>query len=162
MRSREPAIVNLAARLAESWYLMRARLALLGGRREGARTALKRALHRNPGCFAAHLLLARVYWRDRAVAKAKREFDLSWQIDPERFERVYARLRSREEGLPELFSYASDPVEEASRFGLEPTDDFASPEERRRLLSLPPITREEIVQIDWDRFQEEICRDSDA
>jgi tetratricopeptide (TPR) repeat protein len=162
MRSRESAIVNLAARLAESWYLLRARLALLTGRREGARTALKRALGRNPGSFAAHFLLARVYWRDHAVAKAKREFDLSWQIDPERFERAYAHLRVREESVPELFSYAADPVEEASNFGLEPSDDFGSPEERRRLLSLPPITREEIGQIDWDRFQDEIYRDSDV
>ena len=161
MRGREPANLNLAARLAESWYLLRARLAVFVGRRDGARSALKRALQRHPGSFAAHFLLARVYWRDRAVAKAKREFDLSWQIDPERFERAYARLRSREACVPELFSYASDPVEELSRFGLQPCDDFGTPEERRRLLSLPPITREEIGQIDWDRFQEEICRDTE-
>lgn len=154
--------MNLAARVAELWYLMKARLALLAGRRERARSSLKRALQRNPGSFAAHFLLARVYWKDRASAKAKREFDLSWQIDPERFERAYARLRERKECVPELYSYASEPDQEVSRFGLQPCDDFASPEERRRLRALPPITRDEIVRIDWDRFQEEIYRDSDA
>ena len=154
--------MNFTARVAEFWYLLKARMALLAGRRDRARASLKSALRKNPGSFVAHFLLGRLYWRDRAVAKAKREFDLAWQIDPERFERSYARLRDQQEGVPELFSYASARDEEVSRFGVRLCDDFMSDEERRRFRAMPPISREEILQIDWDRLQEEIYRGPDA
>ena len=153
----------MAVRIAEFWSLLKARLALLAGRRDRARTALKQALRRNPGSFVAHFLLGRVYWRDHAVVKAKREFDLAWQIDPERFERAYSRLRAQQEQVPELFSYPGAPNEvavpvrpRAERY----IGDFRSEAERRRFDDLPPITRDEIMRIDWDRLQDEICRDS--
>lgn len=153
--------MTLATRIAEFWHLLKARLALLTGRRDGARAALKSALRRNPNSFVAHFLLGRLYWRDRAVVKAKREFDLAWQIDPERFERAYARLRAQQEGAPELFSYSTDPEEvhvsarrRDRRFG-----DFRDEAERRRFQDLPPITRDEIHQIDWDSFQDELGQD---
>ena len=31
--------------------------------------------------------------------------------------------------------------------------------ERERFDEMPPITRDEILRIDWDRLQDEICRD---
>ena len=148
----------MAARIVEFWYLLKARLHLLAGKRDRARAALKGALRRNPNSFVAHFLLGRVYWRDRSAVKAKREFDLAWQIDPERFEGAYARLRAQHEGVPELFSYTGVREPElhytAPYFG-----DFRDEDERDRFDALPPITREDILGIDWDRFQEEIYRD---
>jgi hypothetical protein len=158
--------VKAAARITEFWYLLKARLALLAGRRKRARASLKGAVRRNPASFVAHFLLGRLYWVDRSVVKAKREFDLAWQIDPERFERSYARLRAQYEGIPELFpESALEETEEITisrrrrirRFG-----DFTSREEKRRFEVLPPITRDEILEIDWDRFEEEIYRDQES
>ena len=157
--------MNAAARIAEFWYLLKARLALLAGRRKRARASLKGAVRRNPASFVAHFLLGRLYWVDRSVVKAKREFDLAWQIDPERFERSYARLRAQYEGIPELFpDTALDQEEEitvtrrrARRFG-----DFTTREEKQRFEVLPPITRDEILEIDWDRFEDEIYRDQES
>lgn len=149
--------VTLAGRIAEFWLLVEARLAFLAGRRSRARSALKGALRRNPNSFPAHFLLGRLYWRDDAVVKAKREFDLAWQIDPERFERAYARLRTQPERVPELFS---SPNEEGVRVSARRRErhygDFVDEAERRRFESLPPITRDEILHIDWDRFQDEM------
>jgi hypothetical protein len=156
--------VNFTAKIAEFWHLLKARLALLAGRRGRARMALKAAVRRNPSSFMAHFMLGRVYWRDRAVVKAKREFDLAWQIDPERFERAYARLQTQHEGVPELFSYPAGvgEVPVSVRRPASGADDFRSESERRRLRDLPPITRDEILRIDWDRFEEEILRDSES
>jgi len=150
--------VTVAARIAEFWYLLEARLALLAGRRPRARNALKSALRKTPNSFVAHFLLGRLYWRDQAVVKAKREFDLAWQIDPERFERAYARLRTQQEGVPELFCYpvGQSGVRVSAHRPLRQYGDFVDDAERRRFESLPPITREEIHQIDWDRFESEI------
>ena len=151
------------ARLAEFWFLLKARLSFLTGRRERARAALKSAIRRNPGSFFAHFMLGRLYWRDHVSVKAKREFDLAWQIDPERFERAYARLRETPDGAPELFTYTMDaqpsPVPLAIRE--EPRgDDFVDDEERARFDEMPPITSEEIRSIDWDRLEAEISDDS--
>jgi len=157
--------VNLTARIAEFWYLLKARLSYLTGRRDRARAALKSALRRNPGSFVAHFMLGRVYWRDHVAVKAKREFDLAWQIDPERFERAYARLQDSPDGAPELFAYSASempaeqvPVSLSLRRRHRP-DDFVDEEERRRFSALPPITAEEIHKIDWDRLEEDIGRD---
>ena len=157
--------MSLPARIAEYWLLLKAQLALLAGRRDRARVALKGALRRNPNRFWAHFELGKLYWRDRAIVKAKREFDLAWQIDPERFERAYARLREGREQVPELFSYASGKGEEvrvSSRYEKSTYGDFRNEAERRRFESMPPITRDEILRIDWDRFQEEIHRDDES
>lgn len=155
----------MAARIAEFWYLLKARLHLLAGKRDRARAALKGALRRNPNSFVAHFLLGRVYWRDRSVVKAKREFDLAWQIDPERFEGAYARLRAQSEGAPELFSYTGgreSEVRVSSRRRQRRYDDFRDEGERRRFETLPPITRDDITGIDWDRFEEEMYRDQES
>ncbi len=165
----EFATVTLAARMTEFWYLIKARIALWAGRRERARASLKGALRRNPGSFVAHFMLGRIYWRDHSPVKAKREFDLAWQIDPERFERTYARLRAQHEGVPELFRYAT-PGDEgvqikagAANSGAAAEEqvvgDFMNKAERARFSEMPPITRDEIMRIDWDRLQDEICRD---
>ena len=157
--------VTVSVKIAEFWHLLRARLALLTGRRDCARVALKNALRSNPSGFSARFLLGRLYLREGAIFKMKREFDLAWQVDPERFERSYARLRSQGEGAPDLFSFqgegddgvrVSAKVRQRSRHG-----DFRDGEERRRLEHLPPISREEISHIDWDRFQDEIHRDTE-
>ncbi len=151
-------------RIVEFWSLLKARVAILTGRRDRARTALKQAVRRNPGSFVAHFLLGKVYWRDRAVVKAKREFDLAWQIDPERFERAYSRLRAQHEQVPELFSYPGS-LEEVTvperAHSRRYIGDFADEAEQRHFRGLPPITRDEITGIDWDRFQDEIIRDQD-
>lgn len=155
--------MTVAARIAEFWYLLKARLALLAGRRHRARMALKAALRRNPNSFVAHFLLGRLYWRDHSVVKAKREFDLAWQIDPERFERAYQRLSALQEGVPELFTYPATeagvqvsvrPQRPARYFG-----DFSSERERRRFESLPPISRDEMDRIDWEQLESDIFRD---
>jgi tetratricopeptide (TPR) repeat protein len=147
-----------SARIYELWCLLKARLALVAGSTAKARTALKAALRRNPNSFVAHFLLARLYWREQSVVKAKREFDLAWQIDPERFERAYARLKAADEEVPDLFAYPMGGGEggvpvynrrgRARAFG-----DFRDEAEQRRFASLPPITRDEILHIDWDQFQ---------
>lgn len=154
--------MTAAARIAEFWYLLKARLALLAGWRPRARASLKGALRRNPNSFVAHFLLGRLYWRDQSVTKARREFDLAWQIDPERFERAYSRLRSQQEGVPELFTYPMG--EEVHAFQRRARahryiGDFRSEAERQHFEEMPPITREEIRQIDWDRFEDEIFND---
>jgi tetratricopeptide (TPR) repeat protein len=156
---REEAAVSLVARIYEFWYLLKARLAMFAGAHAKARTAAKAALRRNPNGFVAHFLLARLYWRDQSVVKAKREFDLAWQIDPERFERAYARLKAVEEDVPDLFSYpmggGEGEVPVYNRRGrARAYGDFRDEAERRRFASLPPITRDEILQIDWDSFTE--------
>lgn len=158
--------MGFAVRIAEFWHLLKARVAYIAGRRDRARGALKSAIRRNPGSFVAHFMLGRLYWRDRVPVKSKREFDLAWQIDPERFERAYARLQESPDGAPELFTYASGtsrqevPVSMSLRD--EPTsDDFVDDEERRRFSALPPITQDEIHSIDWDRLEEDIGRDGD-
>ncbi len=149
--------MTLAGRLAEFWFLLEARLALLAGRRSRARSALKAAVRRNPNSFLAHFLLGRVYHLDEAAVKSRREFDLAWQIDPERFERAYARLRTLPERVPELFSDPQDEgVRVSARRRVRQHGDFVDEAERRRFESLPPITRDEILHIDWDRFQDEI------
>ncbi|MGH7163068.1 MAG: tetratricopeptide repeat protein [Planctomycetota bacterium] len=153
-----------AGRLAEFWNLLRARMSLLRGRGDRARASLKAVLQRNPSSFPARFLMGRVYLLDGAVVKAKREFDLAWQIDPERFERAYGRLRGQVDGVPELFSSGEERgaevsvsarSREARRLG-----DFEDDDERDRFASLPPITRDEIQGIDWERLEEEISRDS--
>ena len=157
--------MNWTARIAEFWYLLKARLSFLTGRRDRARIALKSAIRRNPGSFVAHFMLGRLYWRDRVAVKAKREFDLAWQIDPERFERAYARLQESPDGAPELFAYdlpdlPAEHVPVSLTLRSEaPQDDFVDEEERRRFSSMPPITRDEIHKIDWDRLEEDIGRD---
>lgn len=149
--------MTLVGRIAEFWFLLEARLALLAGRRARARSALKAVLRRNPNSFVAHFLLGRLYWRDHAAVKAKREFDLAWQIDPERFERAYARLRTLPERVPELFSYPPDEgVRVSARRRARNYGDFVDEAERRRFESLPPITRDEILHIDWDQFENDI------
>ena len=156
--------MSIAIRIAEFWNLLKARVAYLAGRRDRARGALKSAIRRNPGSFVAHFMLGRLYWRDRVPVKSNREFDLAWQIDPERFERAYARLQESPDGAPELFTYASGtnrhevPVSMSVR-DESATDDFVSEDERRRFATLPPITSDEIHSIDWDRLEEEIGRD---
>lgn len=154
--------MSVAARTREFWYLLKARLALLAGGTAKARTALKAALRRNPNSFVAHFLLGRLYWREQSVVKARREFDLAWQIDPERFERAYARLRAQQDDVPDLFSYPMQAggipiVSRRPRTRIH--GDFRDEAERRRFDSLPPITRDEILQIDWDRFEEQIHRE---
>ena len=151
----------MTTRIAEFWFLLKARLHVMAGKRDRARAALKAALRRNPNSFVAHFLLGRVYWRDRSAVKAKREFDLAWQIDPERFEGAYARLRAQHEGVPELFSYTG--VQETELPSFAPYyGDFRDEEERQRFEALPPITRDDILEIDWDRFQDEIYRDLES
>jgi tetratricopeptide (TPR) repeat protein len=150
--------VSPAARIYEFWYLLKARVALLLGSASKARTAAKAALRRNPNSFVAHFLLARLYWREQSAVKAKREFDLAWQIDPERFERAYARLKAVDEDVPDLFSCpmggGEGGVPVYNRRGrVRAYGDFRDEAERRRFASLPPITRDEILQIDWDRFE---------
>jgi hypothetical protein len=154
----------LTARIAEFWFLLKARLSFLTGRRDRARVALKSAIRRNPGSFVAHFMLGRLYWRDHVAVKAKREFDLAWQIDPERFERAYARLEDSPDGAPELYAYNAPemPVEQVPvSLSLQqvPQDDFVDEDERRRFSQLPPITAEEIHGIDWDQLEEDIGRD---
>ena len=150
--------MTVTARIAEFWYLLKARLALLGGRRHRSRTALKAALRRNPNSFVAHFLLGRLYWRDRSVVKAKREFDLAWQIDPERFERAYARLRAHQEGAPELLAYPGEAETQAvpAVAGSRTYGDFVDDAERQRFEDMPPITRDEIHRIDWDRLYHDL------
>ncbi len=156
--------MSIAVRIAEFWNLLKARVAYVAGRRDRARGALKSAIRRNPGSFVAHFMLGRLYWRDRVPVKSKREFDLAWQIDPERFERAYARLQESPDGAPELFTYSAGthrhevPVSMSLR-DESATDDFVSDDERRRFATLPPITPDEIHSIDWDRLEEEIGRD---
>ncbi|HEX5136088.1 MAG TPA: tetratricopeptide repeat protein [Planctomycetota bacterium] len=145
-------------RIYELWCLLKARVALVAGSTATARTALKAALRVNPNSFVAHFLLARLYWREQSVVKAKREFDLAWQIDPERFERAYARLKAVDEDVPDLFSYpmggGEGGVPVYNRRGrARAYGDFRDEAERRRFASLPPITRDEILRIDWDQFQ---------
>ncbi|MFQ5844935.1 MAG: tetratricopeptide repeat protein [Planctomycetota bacterium] len=154
--------MSVSARLSESWDLLLARLALWAGRRDRARLALKRVLRRDPGSFRARFALGRVYLLENAVFKAKREFDLAWQIAPERFEGCYARLRARFRDAPDLFSYG-EPREEvpvslrtprARRYG-----DFRDEQEWRRFRRLPPISREEIASVDWGQLEDEIFPD---
>ncbi len=158
--------MGVAHRFAEFWYLMKARLALFTGRRDSARTALKHVIRRNPNSFMAHFVLGRLYWRERSVVKAKREFDLAWQIDPERFERSYARLRDQQESAPELFSDASLDEEQISVYAHVSSagrlGDFRDEAERRHFEAKPPITRDEIRSIDWDRFQSEIYGEGES
>ena len=155
--------------MTEFWYLLKARVSFLTGRRDRARSALKSAIRRNPGSFFAHFMLGRLYWRDHVAVKAKREFDLAWQIDPERFERAYARLRESPDGAPELFAYTPQKPAPAPR--IEPlsiplavgettrSDDFLDDEERARFEAMPPISAEEIRQIDWEQLEAEISGD---
>jgi tetratricopeptide (TPR) repeat protein len=149
----------VATRIAEFWFLLKARIHLMMGRRDRARAALKGALRRNPNSFVAHFLLGRVYWRDRSIVKAKREFDLAWQIDPERFEGAYGRLRAQHGSVPELFSYTGMRTEVEEVPVYRPVGDFRNEAERQRFDALPPITRDDILDIDWDRFEDEIYRD---
>ena len=157
--------MNFTARVAEFWFLLKARLSFLTGRGDRARVALKSAIRRNPTSFVAHFMLGRLYWRDHIAVKAKREFDLAWQIDPERFERAYARLQETPDGAPELYAYSAQeaPPEQVSvslAFRNEIRyDDFVDEDERRRFSALPPITADEIHSIDWDRLEEDIGRD---
>lgn len=148
----------MATRITEFWYLLKARMQLFAGKRDRARAALKGALRRNPNSFVAHFLLGRTYLRDRSIVKAKREFDVAWQIDPERFEGAYGKLRTQHEGVPELFSYTGGRrgVRVVSRYRAEYYGDFRNEGERRYFQDLPPITRDDIRSIDWDRFEEEI------
>ncbi|MHC4937693.1 MAG: hypothetical protein ACYTHK_01830 [Planctomycetota bacterium] len=113
-------------------------------------------------------MLGRLYWRDHVAVKAKREFDLAWQIDPERFERAYGRLQETPDGAPELFAYSLPevppeqvPVSLTLRSETR-CDDFVDEEERRRFSALPPITPEEIHKIDWDRLEEDIGRNGES
>ena len=96
--------MSLPAKLAEQWRLWVARLACFAGLRAFARNVLKSAVRRNPVSFRARFLLGRLYLFETAVTKARREFDLAWQIDPDRFEAAYARLKARFRGAPELLA----------------------------------------------------------
>ncbi|MHC4493481.1 MAG: hypothetical protein ACYTDU_17880, partial [Planctomycetota bacterium] len=59
--------------------------------------------------------------------------------------------------VPELFSSPNDEgVRVSARRRGRHYGDFVDEAERRRFESLPPITRDEILHIDWDRFQDEI------
>ena len=159
--------MRFTVRIAEFWHLLKARVAYLAGRRDRARGALKSAIRRNPGSFVAHFMLGRLYWRDRVPVKSKREFDLAWQIDPERFERAYARLQESPDGAPELFTFSSESIRPEVTVPMRVreerrSDDFVDDDERRRFSALPPITRDEIHGIDWDRLEEDISGDGES
>jgi len=124
---------------------------------------LKEFLSRNPNHFGARFLLGVLYLREASPTKARREFDLAWQVDPERFERAYLRLRARYEDAPDLFETAGDgAVPVVARAAERRLGDFRNEDEARRFAELPPITRDESSQIDWDRFQDEIFRPGGA
>ena len=93
----EPENVGVAHRFAEFWYLMKARLALFTGRRDSARTALKHVIRRNPNSFMAHFVLGRLYWRERSVVKAKREFDLASGGHEDHVRTAAARIQAVEQ-----------------------------------------------------------------
>jgi len=169
--------VTAAARFREFLFLLRARLALLAGHPAAARRVLKDAVRREPNSFRAHFALGRLYWGEHCTVKARREFDLAWQIDPERFERCYGRLKARHHGVPEVFSMDDGARETATVVspglasrrapGQTPgrsllRGDFASEREARRFASMGPITREEIESIDWDRLESEFEQDGRA
>ena len=149
-----------SGKFAEFVHLLRARVALMAGRREIARAALKKALRRNPGSFTARFLLGRLYLKEGAIFKMKREFDLAWQIDPERFERFYSRLKTQGETAPDVFSFEPE-QDQGVRVELGPKVEthHRGESESRRLGALPPISREEIRRIDWDQFEAEIYPD---
>ncbi|MGQ0614604.1 MAG: hypothetical protein ACT4PV_12790 [Planctomycetaceae bacterium] len=157
--------MSIPSKLAEALGIFGARLALLAGLRARARASLKQVLRRNPVSFTARFLLGRVYLADMSLGKAKREFDLAWQIAPERFEIWYARLRERYQGAGELFAayggLAGLVQERGDEVGPD-LGDFRDEEEYRHFASLPPITRDEIEDMDWDRFQDEIFKDFDS
>jgi len=151
--------VRAAARIREFLSLFRARLALMAGRRALARRVLKDAARRSPNSFRVHFMLGRLYWGERSGVKARREFDLAWQIDPERFERSYGRLKAHDEAAPEIHALADEPPERAPVLStgrsLLLRGDFTSEREARRFAAMPPISREEIESIDWDRLESE-------
>lgn len=153
--------MSASARLAEWLGLWKARIALALGERDRAREALRGVLSRNPNSFPAHFQLGRLYLLDDSPVKARREFDLAWQIDPERFEGAYARLRNGMPGAPDLFG-AGEPADgrpvSIRAGGRREERDYRSEDERQRFAAMPPISREEIREIDWERLEQEISR----
>jgi len=149
--------VRAAIRIRELLSLFRARLAVLAGRRALARRVLKEAARQHPNSFRVHFALGRLYWHERSDVKARREFDLAWQIDPERFERSYSHLKARDESIPEIHALAGEPEKPAPVLStgrsLLLRGDFVSEREARRFAAMPPISREEIESIDWDRLE---------
>lgn len=151
--------MSFLGRLSSRWSMVRARIALWAGRPRAARAALKDLLSKNPNSFPARFLLGMVYLAENSPMKARRELDLAWQIDPERFEKAYLRLRARYEDAPDLFETAdAEHVPVAARAPARRADDFVDDAERRRFSEMPPISRDEIPRIDWDRFEDEISR----
>ncbi len=156
--------MSVPSSIAEVWNLLLARMALWAGRRERARAALKRILRRNPGSFRARFALGKLYLVENAVFKAKREFDLAWQIDARRFEHCYTRLRTIHQEAPDLFSYGEQREEVPALRAVEASNarsygDFQDEEEWQRFRSKPPISLEEIAEIDWERLEQEIFPD---
>lgn len=149
----------------------RGRLDFSFGRRARAQNLAFRALSSNPAHFGARLLMGRLHLADGEEADALAEFRIAYQLDPHAVLASDLPVRIREEVV--LFASVPDPgpLEEAGLFELNasPDDwarllqdktappnasfaatDFQDIEEWRRFRDLPPLSRDDLRQVDVD------------
>jgi tetratricopeptide (TPR) repeat protein len=110
--------------------------------------------------FKAHLLLGKIWLRVGRFERAREEFARARFLDPARFaahglpedvliEMAQRYVRPRRQLAPDTPGAAMT-YADGGYAGAVPThDDFSSAEERRRFRALPPISADDVRNVDW-------------
>jgi tetratricopeptide (TPR) repeat protein len=162
---------SLVRRIAAARWTRRGRRCLARGDLPGATSALERALELRPRAFEALLHLTRAYLR-------RREYGLAWSTirearrsDSTRFAREAPRWLAREgvhlEAVRQMASPAREPQTAAA--SAEPRarrtaaalayGDCRDLDEYARFRAMPPISRAEVEDTDWESVLDDLLDD---
>jgi hypothetical protein len=156
----------LVDRLVVGWFTRKGRRCLDRGDLRGATKALERALRRKPDAFQALLHLSRAYLRARDLFRAHRTLARAREVDPRRFPQEAARWVSREgyqlEEVTPSRPAARAPQPAVARTVRRPSStvlrygDCRDLDEYARFRAMPPISRAEIDDCDWDSVLDDL------
>jgi tetratricopeptide (TPR) repeat protein len=159
------------------YYYLAGLINLRRGRLPRAESCLCRAALIDPKNFNTRVQLGRVYFLMEEFFKAEQQFLKAQEIDPKRFHRnhlpedytCWEEIEAGEDRSDSIFGdydtegslYSFDEgeysgVNDIDSPGYQGEDfrygDFSSYQEWKRIQSLPPITRTEIRNTDWDQI----------
>lgn len=110
--------------------------------------------------FKAHLLLGKIWLRVGRFERAREEFARARFLDPARFashglpedvliEMAQRYVRPRRQLAPDTAGSNLGYTDVGYASALPTHDDFSSAEERRRFRALPPISADDVRNVDW-------------
>lgn len=125
-----------------------------------AADALHDCIANGGSSFKAHLLLGKIWLRVGRFERAREEFARARFLDPARFashglpedvliEMAQRYVRPRRQLAPDTASSSVGFAASGYSAPMPAHDDFSSAEERRRFRALPPISADDVRNIDW-------------